>query len=67
MLTGTPTAAEVEAAAKARGWKIRDLCYKAKIAEPTFYRWKSGRSSISVSKLDRLIDTINSHENREAA
>jgi predicted transcriptional regulator len=53
-----PTPQDVQDAAKSKGWTIKALCIKAGISQETFFRWRDGRHSIQVNKLQAMLDAL---------
>lgn len=54
-----PTAQDIWNDAKSKGWTAKRLCDEAGISTETFFRWRDGRHTISLGKLQALVDAIN--------
>jgi transcriptional regulator with XRE-family HTH domain len=57
-----PTAQDIWEAAKSKGWTAKRLCAEAGISDETFFRWRDGRHTISLGKLQALVDALGRNE-----
>ena len=53
-----PTPQDIQDEAKSKGWSIKRLCDAAGISPETFFRWRDGRNTIGVGKLQALLDVL---------
>jgi transcriptional regulator with XRE-family HTH domain len=57
-----PTPQDIQDAAKSRGWSIKRLCDEAGLSTETFFRWRDGKHTIGVSKLQAMLDVLSRPE-----
>ena len=62
VLSPIPTPGQILEEAKAKGWSIKKLCDEAGISDETFFRWRDGRNSIGIDKLQALINAVNQED-----
>lgn len=55
-----PTSADIETAARARGWSVSKLCREAGVSRATVVKWKNGSHVISLGNLQKLLDALHS-------
>lgn len=56
------TAEEFEAKAKAAGLSIAEVCRRAKVAQSTFHRWKTGYAGMNLGSYAKLIQAVQDTE-----
>lgn len=64
------TAKDFESRAKEVGLSIAELCRRAKVAQSSFHRWKTGDYGISIGTYSNLLDVLlaaESHTESESA
>lgn len=56
------TADDFEARARDAGMSMAEVCRRAKVAQSTFHRWKTGEAGMTLGSYAKLLEAIQSTE-----
>ncbi|WP_408870821.1 helix-turn-helix domain-containing protein [Gluconobacter cerinus] len=59
-MNNLPTPQQIEQSAADEGLTMREVCSLSGMARSTFQRWKSGKTSPTVTTINRMMDAIHS-------
>lgn len=62
-----PTPQQIEQSAADKGLTMREVCALSDVARSTFQRWKSQKTSPTVSTINRMIEAIHTAPSRKEA